>query len=177
MEKVSRGSGLRRPQFMAECERCSRIARHKIVRLAAIQQGGEEIILQEFKAFIARGNVLDLAVAVIIGAAFGAVVTSFTEDMVMPIIGLVSGGADFTSLFVVLGDIPADYTGNPTDYEALKKAGVPLFGYGKFVTAFINFVIIAFVIFLMVKAANKAMAKPAEALLAEIRDELRKGRG
>jgi large conductance mechanosensitive channel len=118
--------------------------------------GGKEIILQEFKAFIARGNVLDLAVAVIIGAAFGAVVTSFTEDMVMPIIGLVSGGAD---------------------YEALKKAGVPLFGYGKFVTAFINFVIIAFVIFLMVKAANKAMAKPAEALLAEIRDELRKGRG
>jgi large conductance mechanosensitive channel len=70
----------------------------------------------------------------------------------------------------VLGSIPADY-------EALKKAGVPLFGYGKFVTAFINFVIIAFVIFLMVKAANKAMAKPAEALLAEIRDELRKGRG
>ena len=125
--------------------------------------GGKEIILQEFKAFIARGNVLDLAVAVIIGAAFGAVVTSFTEDMVMPIIGLVSGGAD--------------YTGSPTDYEALKKAGVPLFGYGKFVTAFINFVIIAFVIFLMVKAANKAMAKPAEALLAEIRDELRKGRG
>lgn len=142
-------------------------------------------MLQEFKAFIARGNVLDLAVAVIIGAAFGAVVTSFTEDMVMPIIGLVSGGADFTSLFVVLGDIPADYTGSPTDYEALKKAGVPLFGYGKFVTAFINFVIIAFVIFLMVKAANKAVAKPAEppgptpseALLTEIRDELRKGRG
>ena len=132
-------------------------------------------MLQEFKAFIARGNVLDPAVAVIIGAAFGAVVTSFTEDMVMPIIGLVSGGAD--------------YTGSPTDYEALKKAGVPLFGYGKFVTAFINFVIIAFVIFLMVKAANKAMAKPAEApaeppgptpseaLLTEIRDELRKGRG
>jgi large conductance mechanosensitive channel len=86
-------------------------------------------MLQEFKAFIARGNVLDLAVAVIIGAAFGAVVTSFTEDMVMPIIGLVSGGADFTSLFVVLGDIPADYTGNPTDYEALKKAGVPVLHY------------------------------------------------
>lgn len=149
-------------------------------------------MLQEFKAFIARGNVLDLAVAVIIGAAFGAVVTSFTEDMVMPIIGLVSGGVDFTSLFVVLGDIPADFKGSPTDYEALKKAGVALFGYGKFLTAFINFVIIAFVIFLMVKAANKAMAPkaappappaeppgptPTEALLAEIRDELRKGRG
>lgn len=145
-------------------------------------------MLQEFKAFIARGNVLDLAVAVIIGAAFGTIVTSFTEDMVMPIIGLVSGGIDFTSMFAVLGDIPADYKGSPTDYEALKKAGVALFGYGKFVTALINFLIIAFVIFLMVKAANKAMPKPieapapppgptpTEALLAEIRDELRKGR-
>lgn len=146
-------------------------------------------MLQEFKAFIARGNVLDLAVAVIIGGAFGTIVTAFTEDMVMPLVGLFTGGVDFTSLFVVLGDIPADYKGSPTDYEALKKAGVALFGYGKFITALINFLIIAFVIFLMVKAANKAMAKPAEApaeppgpsptevLLAEIRDELKKGRG
>ena len=148
-------------------------------------------MFQEFKAFIARGNVLDLAVAVIIGAAFGTIVTSFTEDLVMPIIGLFSGGADFTGLFLVLGDIPADYAGSPTDYEALKKAGVALFGYGKFLTALLNFLIIAWVIFLMVKAANKAMAPPAapaaaaepppptpsEALLAEIRDELRKGRG
>jgi large conductance mechanosensitive channel len=146
-------------------------------------------MLQEFKAFIARGNVLDLAVAVIIGGAFGTIVTAFTEDMVMPLVGLFTGGVDFTSLFVVLGDIPADYKGSPTDYEALKKAGVALFGYGKFITALINFLIIAFVIFLMVKAANKAMPKPAEApaeppgpspsevLLAEIRDELRKGRG
>jgi large conductance mechanosensitive channel len=131
--------------------------------------------------------VLDLAVAVIIGGAFGTIVTSFTEDLVMPIISLFSGGMDFTGLFVVLGSIPADYTGSTTDYEALKKAGVALFGYGKFFTAFINFVIIAFVIFLMVKAANKAMPPPAaaeppgptpsEALLAEIRDELRKSRG
>lgn len=146
-------------------------------------------MLQEFKAFIARGNVLDLAVAVIIGGAFGTIVTAFTEDMVMPLVGLFSGGADFTSLFVVLGDIPADYKGSPTDYEALKKAGVALFGYGKFLTALINFLIVAFVIFLIVKAANKAMAPPAaapaeppgptpsEALLAEIRDELRKSRG
>jgi large conductance mechanosensitive channel len=148
-------------------------------------------VFQEFKAFIARGNVLDLAVAVIIGAAFGTIVTSFTEDLVMPIIGLFSGGADFTGLFLVLGDVPADYAGSPTDYEALKKAGVALFGYGKFLTALLNFLIIAWVIFLMVKAANKAMAPPAapaaaaepppptpsEALLAEIRDELRKGRG
>lgn len=147
-------------------------------------------MLQEFKAFIARGNVLDLAVAVIIGAAFGTIVTSFTEDLVMPIIGLFSGGADFTGLFVVLGTIPADYTGSPTDYEALKKAGVALFGYGKFLTALLNFLIVAWVIFLMVKAANRMTAKPpvpeapaapppptpSEALLAEIRDELRKGR-
>lgn len=145
-------------------------------------------MLQEFKSFLMRGNVLDLAVAVIIGAAFGTIVTSFTEDMVMPIIGLVSGGADFSSHFVVLGSIPADYAGSPDDYEALKKAGVALLGYGKFITAAINFVIIAFVIFMMVRAANKAMKPaeaapeapagptPSEALLAEIRDELRKAR-
>ena len=143
-------------------------------------------MLQEFKAFIARGNVLDLAVAVIIGAAFGTIVSSFTEDMVMPLVSLFTGGIDFTGLFVVLGEIPADYKGSPTDYEALKKAGVALFGYGKFLTALINFLIVAFVIFLMVKAANKAMAPaaaaqppgptPSEALLAEIRDELKKGR-
>ena len=146
-------------------------------------------MLQEFKAFIARGNVMDLAVGVIIGGAFGTIVSAFTEDLVMPIVSLFTGGIDFTSLFVVLGEIPADYKGSATDYEALKKAGVALFGYGKFLTALINFLIIAFVIFLMVKAANKAMPKPAEApaeppgpspsevLLAEIRDELRKGRG
>jgi large conductance mechanosensitive channel len=147
-------------------------------------------MLQEFKAFIARGNVLDLAVGVIIGGAFGTIVSAFTEDLVMPIVSLFTGGIDFTSLFVVLGDIPADYKGSPSDYEALKKAGVALFGYGKFITALINFLIVAFVIFLMVKAANKAMAPapapaapaeppgptPTEALLAEIRDELRKGR-
>ena len=145
-------------------------------------------MLQEFKSFIMRGNVLDLAVAVIIGAAFGSIVTAFTEDLVMPIVGLFTGGIDFTSLFVVLGEVPADYKGSPTDYEALKKAGVALFGYGKFLTALINFLIIAFVIFVMVKAANKAMAPPpaapaeppgptaSELLLAEIRDELRKNR-
>lgn len=146
-------------------------------------------MLQEFKAFIARGNVLDLAVGVIIGGAFGTIVSAFTEDLVMPIISLFTGGIEFSSLFVVLGTIPADYSGSTTDYEALKKAGVALFGYGKFLTALINFIIIAFVIFLMVRAANKALApppaapaeppgpSPSEVLLAEIRDELRKGRG
>lgn len=142
-------------------------------------------MFQEFKAFIMRGNVMDLAVAVIIGAAFGKIVTSFTDELVMPIIGFVSGGVDFSSLFVALGPIPADYSGAMTDYAALKAAGVPLFGYGAFITAVINFVIIAFVIFMMVRSVNKLMPKPAEApaapagpsaeetLLMEIRDELR----
>jgi large conductance mechanosensitive channel len=140
-------------------------------------------VLKEFKAFIARGNVLDLAVAVIIGAAFGTIVTSFTQDMVMPVISLVTGTVDFTNLFIMLGPVPADYTGSLSDYAALKAAGVPLLGYGSFVTAVINFAIIAFVIFLMVRAANAAMKSeeaapapgptPTETLLAEIRDELK----
>ncbi len=140
-------------------------------------------MFQEFKAFIARGNVLDLAVAVIIGAAFGKIVTSLTDDLIMPIVGLVTGGADFSSKFIVLGAIPASYTGSLSNYAALKAAGVALFGYGAFLTAVINFLIIAFVIFQIVRSANK-MNKPAEAaapagptpteaLLAEIRDELR----
>jgi len=142
-------------------------------------------MLQEFKAFIARGNVLDLAVAVIIGAAFGTIVTSLTEEVIMPVIGLVSGGVNFISLFVILGPVPADYAGAMNDYAALKAAGVPLLGYGSFITAVINFLIVAFVIFLMVRAATKIMKAPeaapapppgptpTEALLAEIRDELK----
>ena len=139
-------------------------------------------MISEFKAFIARGNVLDLAVAVIIGAAFGAIVTSLTEDLIMPLIGAVFGGLDFSNYFVRLGPIPADFKGDPTSYAALKEAGVAMLGYGQFVTAAVNFVIIAFIIFLIVKAANKAMPKeeaapagPTEVeLLAEIRDELKK---
>ena len=140
-------------------------------------------MMQEFKAFIMRGNVLDLAVAVIIGASFGTIITSMTDDLIMPLIGLATGGIDFSSKFILLGDAPASYAGSLADYAALKKAGVPLFGYGKFLTAILNFVIIAFVIFQIVRAANK-VAKPAEAapapgptpseaLLAEIRDELK----
>lgn len=139
-------------------------------------------MFQEFKTFIARGNVLDLAVAVVIGAAFGAIVTSFTEDLINPVIGMLTGGVDFSGHFVALGSPPADYKGSVTDYEALKKAGVPLLGYGKFLSAIIRFVIVAFAIFLLVKAANRVM-KPAEAaapeptasekLLAEIRDALK----
>jgi len=139
-------------------------------------------MFQEFKTFIARGNVVDLAVAVIIGAAFGTIVTSLTEDLIMPVIGMITGGVDFTSFFVPLGAIPASSTGSLEDYEALKKAGVPLLGFGKFLTAVINFVIIAFAIFLLVRVANRAMRTPeaapagptpSEVLLAEIRDELK----
>ncbi|RJF93406.1 large conductance mechanosensitive channel protein MscL [Sphingomonas cavernae] len=138
-------------------------------------------MLKEFREFIARGNVLDLAVAVIIGAAFGKIVTSLTGDLVMPAIGAIFGKVDFSSLFVILGDVPADYKGSLADYAALKAAGVPLLGYGQFVTEVINFVIIAFAIFLLVKIANR-INKPAEApagpteieLLTEIRDALKK---
>jgi large conductance mechanosensitive channel len=139
-------------------------------------------MLKEFRAFIARGNVLDLAVGVIIGAAFGKIATSLTDDVLMPIIGKATGGIDFSSKFIMLGAAPATYKGSLTDYAALKAAGVPLLGYGAFINAVINFVILAFVIFLIVRQANKMMPPPDAApaglsevdLLAEIRDELRK---
>jgi large conductance mechanosensitive channel len=142
-------------------------------------------MFQEFKTFIARGNVLDLAVAVIIGGAFGKIVSSLTDDLIMPIIGAITGGVDFSSHFIVLGSVPATYKGSLADYAALKAAGVPMLGFGSFITAVINFLILAFIIFLVVRAANKMMPPaeaapagptPSEALLAEIRDELRKAR-
>ena len=138
-------------------------------------------MFSEFKAFIARGNVLDLAVAVIIGAAFGTIVTSLTEDVIMPLVGAVFGGLDFANYFVRLGPIPADFKGDPTSYAALKSAGVAVLGYGQFLTALVNFVILAFVIFLLIRWVNRitgkveAAAGPTEVeLLAEIRDELRR---
>jgi len=139
-------------------------------------------MLSEFKAFIAKGNVLDLAVAVIIGAAFGKIVTSLTEDVIMPVIGWLFGGTDFSSHFIRLGDIPADFAGDPASYADLKAAGVAMLGWGQFVTQVISFLILAFIIFLMVRQANKLIAKRDEApagpsevdLLTEIRDALRK---
>ena len=139
-------------------------------------------MLNEFKTFIARGNVLDLAVGVIIGAAFGKIVTSLTDSVIMPFIGWLTGGADFTKFFIQLGPIPADYAGSPSNYAALKAAGVPMIGYGAFVTEVVNFLILAWIVFLIVKAANRinppaeaAPAGPSEVdLLAEIRDELKK---
>lgn len=140
-------------------------------------------MFQEFRTFIQRGNVLDLAVAVIIGAAFGRIVASLTDDLLMPVLGRLLGGLDFSSYFVVLGQVPPALAGS-TDYAALKKAGVPLFGYGQFLTEAVNFLIVAFIIFLLVRAVNRLMPpkavvveEPAEvALLREIRDALRAGR-
>lgn len=117
-------------------------------------------MFKEFKAFIARGNVIDLAVAVIIGAAFGKIITSLTEDVIMPVIGKIFGGLDFSSYFILLGDVPAKLKGS-TDYAALKKAGVPLLGYGQFITQAVNFLIVAFIIFLIVRAVNRVMPKHA----------------
>ncbi|SFF73095.1 large conductance mechanosensitive channel [Novosphingobium sp. CF614] len=143
-------------------------------------------MFQEFKTFVMRGNVLDLAVGVIIGAAFGKIVTSLTDDVIMPFVGLFTGGNDFSNKFIVLGDIPAGYHGEMT-YAALKAAGVAMLGYGAFLTAAINFLLLAFIIFLIVRQANKLLAAPKpEApaappgpteieLLAEIRDALKKG--
>jgi large conductance mechanosensitive channel len=138
-----------------------------------------------FRAFLARGNVLDLAVAVIIGAAFGAIVSSLADDLIMPVIGWLFGGLDFSSYFVRLGPIPAGYKGALNDYAALKAAGVPMFGYGQFVTAIVKFLILALVIYQLVRLADRfnrkeeaAPAGPSEetVLLREIRDLL-KGRG
>jgi large conductance mechanosensitive channel len=145
-------------------------------------------MLSEFKAFISRGNVLDLAVAVIIGAAFGRIVSSLTDDIIMPVIGRIFGGLDFSSYFLLMGPVPEGYTGSVTDYAALKKAGAPLLGYGEFATVAVNFLLVAFVIFLLVRAVNRAIPKPPEQpavpveptdviLLREIRDTLRSGRG
>lgn len=144
--------------------------------------------IKEFQAFISKGNVLDLAVAVIIGAAFNAIVTSLVKDVINPLIGWLVGKPDFTDLFVVL-KAPADYAG-PHTYDALVKAGATVFGYGAFLTAVVHFLLLAFVIFLLVKFVQNLrtkLEKPEEAkpaapaptpedvvLLREIRDLLQK---
>ncbi|MBK9116155.1 MAG: large conductance mechanosensitive channel protein MscL [Betaproteobacteria bacterium] len=142
-------------------------------------------MLKDFRDFALKGNVVDLAVAVIIGAAFGRIVDSLVKDIIMPVIGRVFGGLDFSNFFVMLGNPPAGYSG-PMTYEALTKAGVPLLAYGNFITIVINFVILAFVIFWMIRQLSAAKAKldtapsaPAPTpedvlLLREIRDLLQK---
>ena len=136
----------------------------------------------EFKAFALKGNVVDLAVGVIIGAAFGKIVDSIVNDLIMPVVGRIFGGLDFSNYFIMLRNPPAGYAG-PMTYDALTKAGVPVFAYGNFITVVINFLILAFIIFLMVKQINRlkretppAPAAPPEevTLLREIRDSLKR---
>jgi large conductance mechanosensitive channel len=137
-------------------------------------------IMKEFREFAIKGSVVDLAVGVIIGAAFGRLVDSLVKDLIMPLVGRVVGGLDFSNWFIMLGAPPPGYSG-PMTYDALTKAGVPLFAYGNFLTVTINFFILAFIIFLMIKEINKLKrAQPAPPppppeqieLLREIRDAL-----
>ena len=137
----------------------------------------------EFREFALKGNVMDLAVGVIIGAAFGKIVDSLVKDLIMPIVSRIFGGLDFSNWFIMLANPPAGYSG-PTTYEALTKVGVPLFAYGNFITVALNFVILAIVIFMMVKQVNRMKREaPAAAppptpedvvLLREIRDSLQR---
>jgi large conductance mechanosensitive channel len=138
-------------------------------------------MMKEFKEFAVKGNVMDLAVGVIIGAAFGKIVDSIVGDLIMPIVGAIFGKLDFSSLFIVLGNVPA---GTAMNLEALKKVGVPVLAYGNFITVAVNFIILAFIIFIMVKQINRLKnSEPAPApaptpedvvLLREIRDSLKK---
>ena len=142
-------------------------------------------IVSEFKEFALKGNVMDLAVGVIIGGAFGKITASLVEDVFMPIISMILGGnVDFSNMYIVLGDVPE---GTANTYAALKEAGVAVLAYGQFLTVLINFILLAFVVFLMVKGINSMRRKeeaaapaapaadPADiALLKEIRDELRR---
>jgi len=135
----------------------------------------------EFREFASKGNVVDLAVGVIIGAAFAKIVDSLVKDLIMPVVGRVFGSLDFSNYFVALAPPPANYTG-PMTYEALTKAGVPLFAYGNFITVLLNFVILAFIIFMMIRQINRlrrasavVVATPEDTvLLREIRDSLRR---
>jgi large conductance mechanosensitive channel len=137
-------------------------------------------IMKEFREFAVKGSVVDLAVGVIIGAAFGKIVDSLVKDLIMPVVSRVFGGLDFSNWFIMLGAPPPGYSG-PMTYEALTKAGVPLLAYGNFITVALNFIILAFIIFLMVKQINRLRdASPPPAppenvlLLREIRDAVKK---
>ena len=140
-------------------------------------------IIKEFKEFAVKGNVMDLAIGVIIGAAFSKIVDSIVKDLIMPVIGVLIGGLDFSNKFILLGQIPASFKGNPDSFKDLQAAGVAAFGYGSFITVLINFIILALIIFLMVKFINK-LRKPDDAAPAatpedvvsrrEIRDALNK---
>ena len=133
----------------------------------------------DFKEFAIKGNAMDLAVGVIIGAAFGKIVDSIVNDLIMPIVGAISGGLDFSSKFIVLGEVPAGVAMTLAD---LKKAAVPVFAYGSFLTVLLNFIILAFIVFVLVRQINRfkrevpaAVVAPPEdvVLLREIRDSLK----
>lgn len=119
-------------------------------------------MLTEFKKFIARGNVLDLAVGVIIGAAFGRIVTSLNESMIMPVIGWIFGDIDFSNWFIRLGEIPEGYEGSLTNYAQLKEAGVAMIGYGDFLTQTVDFLIIAIALFLLLRSVNRLLDEMQE---------------
>lgn len=135
----------------------------------------------EFKEFAVKGNAMDLAVGVIIGAAFGKIVDSIVNDLIMPVVGAIFGGLDFSNFFITLADVPE---GTVMTLAELKKAGVPVLAYGNFITILLNFIILAFIVFMMVKQLNRlkkeappaAPATPPEdvVLLREIRDSLKK---
>jgi large conductance mechanosensitive channel len=134
----------------------------------------------EFREFAVKGNVIDLAVGVIIGGAFGKIVDSVVGDLIMPVIGRITGGLDFSSYFIALKDIPPNVAHTVAE---VKKAGVPVFAYGNFITVAINFIILAFIIFLMVKQINRLKRVPPPPppatpedvqLLREIRDLLKR---
>ena len=138
----------------------------------------------EFKEFASKGNVVDLAVGVIIGAAFAKIVDSLVKDLIMPVVGRIFGGLGFSNYFIVLAPPPANYAG-PMTYEALTKAGVPLFAWGNFLTVSVNFLILAFIIFMMVRQINRLRRSPPPPaapaatpedvlLLREIRDALKR---
>jgi large conductance mechanosensitive channel len=143
-------------------------------------------MMQEFRDFAVKGNVIDLAVGVIIGGAFGKIVDSMVNHLIMPIVGAIFGGLDFSNYFLKLGKVPDGYAG-PMTLEALTKAGVPVFAYGAFITVVLNFLILAFIIFQMIKMFNRmkqaeppappaepAPPSPSEVYLKEIRDALAK---
>ncbi len=150
-------------------------------RLRVESVEGDVGLAQEFKEFAMKGNVVDLAVGVIIGGAFGKIVDSAVKDLTMPVVGRIVGKVDFSNLYIQLADAPK---GTPDTLDALKAAGVPVLAYGNFVTILLNFLILAFIIFMMVKQMNRLKrAEPAPAppatpedvlLLREIRDSLKK---
>lgn len=139
----------------------------------------------EFKAFLARGNVLDLAIAVIIGAAFGKVITTFTEGIIMPLVGLLTGGVDFKNKFINLASGPLPMKDGNVDFDAVTKLGLPVIRYGQLISDVVNFIIVGFVMFLIAKLAMDYFARlaaatpppPQEQLLTEIRDILKDKKG